>query len=120
MRPPICCQPKFVLVVCRLFACHRDSVDKESYGEEGRLTIYEHITRSARERRSNAIELARELHLATETRGLSKAERHVKHVIFVVLTLTAVSAEQGPNVGRTDLRFGEEVKVFWGQDNVAG
>lgn len=64
-----------------------------------RLTIYEHITRSARERRGNAIELARELHLAAETRGLGKAERHVKHVIFVVLTLTVVSAEQGPKWG---------------------
>jgi len=51
------------------------------------LPVDKHIARRAGEGGDHAIELARDMHLAAEARAVREAERHVEHVVLVVLRL---------------------------------
>ena len=53
---------------------------------QGRRTIHKHIPSRGGERSRHAVEGASEVHLATKTRCVCKAERHVEHVVFVILS----------------------------------
>ncbi len=75
--------------MCGLFPCARRSATHGRLGLR-RRTVYEHVPRRGGERGGEAVEIFREPHLAAEAGGVGEPERHVEHVVLVVLRADVV------------------------------
>lgn len=52
-----------------------------------RRTIHEHVPCRRWQSTCNSVQFARDMHLASKARGISEPERHVEHVILVIIWL---------------------------------
>lgn len=71
----------------------RTALSLEENARSRKLTIHKHIPRRRWQRARNPVQFARDVHLASQTRGICKPERHVEHVVLVVVRLGQLVVE---------------------------